>query len=301
MKRPAFYSTIEAVWYVPGSRDFLNREDEHVSIAEIERSIIKKYRKTIWRRFIKGINDYDLIEDGDVIAVAISGGKDSLLLAKLLQELKRHGKKQFELLFLTMDPGYLPAIRKQVEETAKAMGIPLQIYDSNVFEVAEDIGGEKPCYMCARMRRGSLYDKAKSLGANKLALGHHFDDVIETVMMNVLFGGSYKTMMPKLHSTNFEGMELIRPMIFIRESDIRQWVKYNDLTPIDCACTVTAKENFGARAYVKNLIETIAEENPNVAMSIYRSAENVELGAILGYKDSEGEKHSFLEHYEKGE
>ncbi|MFR9297004.1 MAG: tRNA 2-thiocytidine biosynthesis TtcA family protein, partial [Aedoeadaptatus pacaensis] len=176
-----------------------------MSIAEIERSIIKKYRKTIWRRFIKGINDYDLIEDGDVIAVAISGGKDSLLLAKLLQELKRHGKKQFELLFLTMDPGYLPAIRKQVEETAEAMGIPLQIYDSNVFEVAEDMGGEKPCYMCARMRRGSLYDKAKSLGANKLALGHHFDDVIETVMMNVLFGGSYKTMMPKLHSTNFEG------------------------------------------------------------------------------------------------
>lgn len=271
------------------------------TVAEIERSIIKRYRKQIWRRFVKGINDFDMIDDGDVIAVAISGGKDSLLLAKLLQELKRHGKKQFELLFICMNPGYLPSIQEQVKVTAEAMGIPLQMYDSNVFEVAEDMGGEKPCYICARMRRGSLYDKAQSLGANKLALGHHFDDVIETVLMNVLFGGSYKTMMPKLHSTNFEGMELIRPMVYIREEDIRRFVRANDLIPINCACTVTQKENFGARAYVKNLIEEIAEENPNVAMSIFRSAQNVELGALLGYKDYDGKQMSFLDRYDKGE
>ena len=194
------------------------------TVADIERSIIKRFRKQIWRRFIKGINDFDMIDDGDVIAVAISGGKDSLLLAKLLQELKRHGKKQFELIFICMNPGYLPHIQEQVKVTAEAMGIPLQMYDSNVFEVAEDMGGEKPCYICARMRRGSLYDKAKSLGANKLALGHHFDDVIETVLMNVLFGGSYKTMMPKLHATNFEGMELILSLIHISEPTRREWL-----------------------------------------------------------------------------
>ncbi|MDD7363057.1 MAG: ATP-binding protein [Peptoniphilus sp.] len=272
-----------------------------MAVEEIERSIIKKYRKQIWRRFIKGINDFDMIDDGDVIAVAISGGKDSLLLAKLLQELKRHGKKQFDLLFICMNPGYLPSIQRQVLETAEDMGIPLTMYDSNVFEVAEDMGGEKPCYMCARMRRGSLYDKARSLGANKLALGHHFDDVIETIMMNILFGGSYKTMMPKLHATNFKNMELIRPMVFIREEDIKRWVKHNELTPIDCACTVTQKENYGARAYVKNLIRELAEENPNVEMSIFRSAQNVELGAILGYKDRSGKAVSFLDAYDKGE
>ncbi|MDQ0508716.1 tRNA 2-thiocytidine biosynthesis protein TtcA [Aedoeadaptatus ivorii] len=272
-----------------------------MSVQEIERSIIKKFRKDIWRRFIKGINEFEMIEDGDVIAVAMSGGKDSLLLAKLLQELKRHGKKEFSLRFIAMDPGYLPEIVTQVKENSEKAGIPLEMYGSNVFDVAEDMGGEKPCYICARMRRGSLYDKAKSLGCNKLALGHHFDDVIETVMMNVLFGGSYKTMMPKLHSTNFSGMELIRPMIYIREDDIRSWVAYNDLSPIDCACTVTAKENFGARAYVKNLIREIKAENPNVEMSIFRSAQNVEMGAILGYKDPAGARHDFLEVYDKGE
>lgn len=272
-----------------------------MTIKEIEKSIIKKFRKPIWRRFIKGINEFELIEDGDVIAVAVSGGKDSLLLAKLLQELQRHGKKRFELLFICMDPGYLPAIKKQVSDQAHYLDIPLSMYDSNVFEVAEDMGGEKPCYLCARMRRGSLYDKAQSLGANKLALGHHFDDVIETVMLNVLFGGSYKTMMPKLHATNFEGMELIRPMIFIREDDVRRWVSYNGLDPIDCACTVTQKGEYGARAYVKSLIKKITEENPNAEMSIFRSAQNVEMGAILGYKDRSGRSVSFLDHYDKGE
>ncbi|MCD1146743.1 tRNA 2-thiocytidine biosynthesis TtcA family protein [Peptoniphilus sp. KCTC 25270] len=270
-------------------------------IKEIERSIIKSYRKDIWKRFVKGINDYEMIEEGDKIAIAISGGKDSLLLAKLFQELLRHGKKDFSLEFICMNPGYRPDIVEQIQYNAKDLGIPMKMYDAPVFRVAEEMGGDRPCYMCARMRRGSLYDKAKQLGCNKLALGHHADDVIETILMNVLFGGNYKTMMPKLHSTNFEGMELIRPMVFIREDDIRRWVKYNGINPIDCACTVTEKKNVGARVYVKNLIQEVKKTNPNVEMSIYRSAENVEMGAILGYKDSQGVHHSFLETYGKEE
>lgn len=266
---------------------------------KVERSIIKTYRKEIWTRFIKGINDYQMVENGDKIALAISGGKDSLLLAKLFQELLRHGKRNFSLEFICMNPGYRPDIYETILENAKLLNIPMKVYDSPVFEVAGDLGGDKPCYLCARMRRGSLYAKAQELGCNKLALGHHHDDVIETVLMNVLFSGNYKTMMPKLHSTNFENMELIRPMIFIREEDIKRWVIANGLNPIDCACTVTEKTNFGARIYTKNLIQEIKKDFPNVEMSIYRSAENVELGAILGIKDKEGVNHSFLENYGK--
>lgn len=264
---------------------------------KVERSIIKSYRKQIWRRFIKAINEYDLIQEGDKIAVAMSGGKDSLLLAKLFQELSRHGKKDFSLEFICMNPGYRPDIYEKIEENARGLEIPMKIYDAPVFQVAGDMGGDNPCYLCARMRRGSLYDKAQELGCNKLALGHHHDDVIETIMMNVLFSGNYKTMMPKLHSTNFENMELIRPMVFIREDDVQRWVNYNEIDPIDCACTVTAKENFGARAYVKRLIKEIKKDVPNVEMSIYRSAENVELGAILGTKDQFGNHQSFLKDY----
>ena len=232
-----------------------------------------------------------------------------------MQELKRHGKKQFELLFLTMDPGYLPAIRKQVEETARTMGIPLQIYDSNVFEVAEDMGGEKPCYMCARMRRGSLYDKAKSLGANKLALGHHFDDVIETVMMNVLFGGSYKTMMPKLHSTNFQGMELIRPLYYVKEEDILDWKDYNGLHFLQCACRFTeriAKEqaargmageaadivHTSKRQEMKELIRSLRKTSPFIDANIMKSVENINLDACLGYV-KDGVRRHFMDEYDE--
>ncbi|MDO5301818.1 MAG: ATP-binding protein [Tissierellia bacterium] len=266
---------------------------------KIEQSIIKKFRRELWRPFIKGVQEFELIEEGDHIAVAMSGGKDSLLLAKLLQELKRHGKVSFELSFISMNPGYLPEIVETVWHNAELCGIPLEMFDTEVFAVAEELGGEKPCYLCARMRRGNLYAKARELGANKLALGHHLDDVVETVLLNVLFGSSYKTMMPKLHSTNFEGMELIRPMTYIREEDIRSWVRYNGLTPIDCACVVTQRSNFGAREYVKGLLPKLREEIPNVDASLFNSARNVELGAILGYKDLEGDYHSFLDHYEE--
>lgn len=266
---------------------------------KVERSIIKTYRKEIWTRFIKGVNEYNLIENGDKIAIAISGGKDSLLLAKLFQEIMKHGKRDFSLEFICMDPGYRPDIRKKIEENAGLLNIPMEIYPAPVFEVAGDLGGDKPCYLCARMRRGSLYAKAQELGCNKLALGHHHDDVIETVLMNVLFSGNYKTMMPRLHSSNFEGMELIRPMVFIREEDIRRWVAGNGLEPIDCACTVTQKEDFGARVYAKKLIAQVKKDFPNVEMSIYRSAENVELGAVLGIKDKKGNKVSFLDNYGK--
>lgn len=266
-------------------------------VKKVERSIIKTYRKEIWSRFIKGVNEYNLIEDGDKIAIAISGGKDSLLLAKLFQEIIKHGKRNFSIELICMDPGYRKDIRKKIEENARILNIPMKIYDSPVFQVAGNLGGDKPCYLCARMRRGSLYAKAQELGCNKLALGHHHDDVIETVLMNVLFSGNFKTMMPRLHSSNFENMELIRPMVFIREDDIRRWVLGNGIEPIDCACTVTEKENFGARVYTKNLIAQVKKDFPNVEMSIYRSAENVELGAILGIKDREGAHRSFLEKY----
>ncbi len=271
------------------------------SLREVERSIIKSRRSTLWSPFVRAVREYDLVEAGDKIAIAISGGKDSFLLAKLFQELKRHGKYPFELEFITMDPGYRPEIRATIERTAKELNIPLHIYDTDVFEIAELIGKEKPCYLCARMRRGSLYDKAQELGCNKLALGHHFDDVIETVLMNVLFSANFKTMMPKLHSTNFENMELIRPMVYIHEEEIIQWTKSNEIDVIDCACTVTQKEEGTARSYTKKLIQELKEDIPNVEMSIYRAPENVEMGAILGWKDLDQHKHHFLDYYRQKE
>lgn len=271
------------------------------SLREVEKSIIKSRRSGLWSPFIRAIREYELVESGDRIAVAISGGKDSFLLAKLLQELKRHGKHPFELEFITMDPGYRPDIRTTIECTAEDLNIPLHIYDTDVFEIAELIGRERPCYLCARMRRGSLYAKAQELGCNKLALGHHFDDVIETVLMNVLFSANFKTMMPKLHATNFDDMELIRPMVYVREEEIIQWTRTNEIPVIDCACTVTQKEEGTARSYTKELIQAIKRDVPNVEMSIYRSAENVELGAILGWKDQDQKKQHFLDHYIKKE
>lgn len=271
---------------------------------EIEQSIIKKYRKQIWRKFVKGVQTYDMIQPNDKIAVCISGGKDSMLMAKLLQELKRHGKFDFELVFLSMDPGYNEKNRKKIEENAEILEIPVQFFESDIFQVVTNIE-KSPCYLCARMRRGFLYAKAKELGCNKIALGHHIDDVVETILMGMFYGSQIQTMMPKLHSTNFEGMELIRPMYLIEEKDIIHWCHYNDLAFIQCACRFTEEmEELGdvhhtsKREEMKNLIKYLETMNPNVKKNVFKSMENVKLGTVIAYSDDEGEHH-FLEKYNK--
>ncbi|MDO5715797.1 MAG: ATP-binding protein [Tissierellia bacterium] len=265
---------------------------------EIERALIKKYRRYLWTKFVKAINEYELIQDGDRIAVAISGGKDSLILAKLFQELYSHGYRNFELEFIAMDPGYAPEIRASHEKNLEYLGIPAHIYDADIFDIAGEIAKKNPCYMCARMRRGSLYAKAEELGCNKLALGHHLDDVIETILLNVLCAGSYKTMMPKLKADNFENMELIRPLYLIREESIIAWTKYSGLNPLDCACEVTKKEEGSMRKKIKNLIGELREDDfTNVEMNIFRSAENVEIDRVISYK-KDGKKHHFLDDYD---
>lgn len=268
------------------------------TIEEIERAIIKTYKKDIWVKFVRAINDFDMIKDGDKIAVAISGGKDSLTLAKLFQELKRHGKMKFELEFMAMNPGYVDENLDRLEYNCKALGIPVKMYDSDIFQVAEKIAGENPCYMCARMRRGNLYAKAQSLGCNKLALGHHFNDVIETVMLNIIYSGNFKTMMPKLHSDNFENMEIIRPMYYVEEEAIKRFMRFTGLRPLDCACAVTKRRSGNRRFWIKDLISEIKKVHPQADINILRSTENVNMGAIVGYKIRD-EKHSFLETYEK--
>ena len=265
-------------------------------LKQIERSLIKTYRKHVWSKFIRAIKEYELIEDGDKIAVAISGGKDSLILAKLFQELYKYGNQNFELEFIAMDPGYHPDIRSLLEENCEHLGIPVKIYDADVFEVANRIAGDYPCYMCARMRRGSLYGKAEELGCNKLALGHHFDDVIETTMLNVLCGANFKTMMPKLRARNFENMEIIRPLYLIEEDYIVRWIRNSGIMPLNCACMVAAKKIGSKRHEIKELIKNLGKTFDNVEMSIFRAAENVNIRGVLGYED-EGVKHSFLEFY----
>lgn len=269
---------------------------------EIERSIVKKFRKEIWRKFTKAINEYELIQDGDKIAVCISGGKDSMLMAKLFQELERHGKKNFEVVFLVMNPGYNEANYNQIIENAKLMNVPITVFDSEIFDVV--VGeGDSPCYLCARMRRGYLYSKAQEMGCNKIALGHHFDDVIETILMGMIYGAQIQTMMPKLHSTNFEGMELIRPLYLVREEDIIHWVNYNNLRFIQCACRLTERlaqvEDAGhvsKRAEVKELIRELRKKSPYIEKNIFRSVENVNLETVIAYK-KDGEYHHFLDEY----
>nr|WP_051554875.1 ATP-binding protein [Lachnospira multipara] len=282
----------------------MNLEDSNepiIDAAYIERSIVKKFRKPIWRQFTKALNEYDLIKDGDKIAVCISGGKDSMLLAKLFQELKKHGRNNFELVFLVMNPGYNEVNSKKIEENAKLLNIPIQVFKTEIFDTVAEIV-ESPCYLCARMRRGYLYSKAKELGCNKIALGHHFDDVIETILMGMLYGGQVQTMMPKLHSTNFEGMELIRPMYLIREEDIKHWCAYNKLTFIQCACRMTeAVANNDAnltskRAETKALIKELAAKDPIIEKNIFRSVENVNVDTVVAYK-KKGVKHHFLDEY----
>lgn len=273
-------------------------DEDKKSQKEIERSIIKKYRKQIWSKFIKGIKKYNLVEEGDKIAVAISGGKDSLLLAKLFQELKRHGQVNFELEFIAMDPGYHQNIKELLIENCEHMGIPVHIYESKIFDIVDNIAQDYPCYMCAKMRRGSLYDKAKTLGCNKLALGHHYNDVIETSLMNILYAGTVKTMLPKLKSQNFENMELIRPMYMIREKDIEAFTRNAGIWPLNCACMVAAKRTSNMRYELKGMIENLSVDTKVVEKSIFSALHNINLDASIGWV-KDGEKHSYLDEYDE--
>ena len=276
-----------------------------ITTFDIEQSLRKKFKKSIWSKFTKAVRDYELVQEGDKIAVCISGGKDSMLMAKLFQELQRHHKVEFELVFLVMDPGYSAANRQIIENNAKKLGIPITIFESDIFDAVFEIE-KSPCYLCARMRRGHLYHQAKQLGCNKIALGHHYDDVIETILMGMLYGAQMQTMMPKLHSTNFEGMELIRPLYLVREDDIKKWRDYNNLYFLQCACKFTETcsscqdngQNNSKRLEVKNLIREMKKTNPYVEGNIFKSVENVNLSTIIAYK-KDGVKHHFLETYDE--
>lgn len=274
-----------------------------MELREIEKSIIKKYRKQIWARFVKAINEYDLISENDKIAVCISGGKDSFLMAKCFQELKRHGKINFDLIFLVMNPGYNDKNYQKIIENSEKLNIPIEIFDSNIFEYVNSLDEGSPCYLCARMRRGNLYSKAKELGCNKIALGHHYDDVLETILLNIFYGGEIKTMLPKLHSTNFQGMELIRPMYLIKEKDIKSWVKNNELEFLNCACKFTEENNdkvesSSKRLEMKRLIENLRRTSPYIEDSLFKCVDNINLEAVMGYK-KDGVKYSFLDNYDK--
>jgi tRNA(Ile)-lysidine synthase TilS/MesJ len=269
---------------------------------EIERSIIKKYRKDIWSKFVRAIIDYELIKENDKVMVCISGGKDSFLLAKCMQELVRHGKVKFEACYVCMNPGYNDKNRELIISNAKRLNIPLEMFESNIFDVANNVSGGSPCYLCARMRRGCLYNKAKELGCNKIALGHHFDDVIETTLLSMFYGSEVKTMMPKLHSDNFPGLELIRPMYLIKEEAIINWKNYNNLTFLNCACKFTEesskKEDNSKRLEMKKLINELRKQDKNIDYNIFKAMDNVNLECVLGTKRN-GKYHSFLENYEE--
>lgn len=272
---------------------------------KIELSIRKKFHKELFSKFTKAINEYELVKEHDHIAVCISGGKDSMLMAKLFQELKKHNKFDFDVTFLVMDPGYSPENRRIIEQNARLMNIPIKIFESDIFDAVDTIE-KSPCYLCARMRRGHLYKNAKELGCNKIALGHHYDDVIETILMGMLYGSQIQTMMPKLHSTNFEGMELIRPLYLIREDDIKHWRDYNDLHFLQCAChftdTCSSCKDDGTsnskRLEIKKLIAELKKVNPYVEANIFKSVENVNLSTVIAYKEN-GVRHHFLEKYDE--
>lgn len=271
---------------------------------EIERILITKYRKNIWSKFVKGISEYKMIKENDKIAVCISGGKDSFVMAKCFQELQLHGKVKFDLEFIVMNPGYNEKNLEKIKENAEILNIPIKIFESNIFEVVNDAGGS-PCYLCARMRRGNLYSKAKELGCNKIALGHHYDDVVETILLSMIYGGEIKTMMPKLHSTNFKGLQLIRPMYFVKETDIISFAKYNNLEFINCACKFTEENTLknitsSKRLEMKKLISEFRKKNKNIEQNIFKSVCNVNLNTIIGYHKDEY-NYNFLDDYdEKG-
>ena len=278
-------------------------EEQQDAYLDIEQSIRKKFKKSIWCKFTKAVREYELVKEGDKIAVCISGGKDSMLMAKLFQELKRHGKVNFEVVFLVMNPGYNEINYQTIKDNAQILNVPITVFESDIFNIVAS-EEQSPCYLCARMRRGYLYSKAKELGCNKIALGHHYDDVIETILMGMLYGAQVQTMMPKLHSTNFEGMELIRPLYLVREDDIKAWRDYNDLKFIQCACKFTDtcttcdnEETRSKRLEIKNLIHDLKKTNPFIEGNIFKSVENVNLDTVIAYK-KDGVKHHFLEHYE---
>ena len=283
--------------------DKMSMTDENEKAFEVEKSLRKKFRKEIWSKFTKAVNTYELVKPGDKIAVCISGGKDSMLMAKCFQELKLHDKFDFDVKFLVMDPGYSPRNRQVIEENARILNIPITVFESDIFESVYNIE-KSPCYLCARMRRGHLYAYAKELGCNKIALGHHYDDVIETILMGMLYGAQVQTMMPKLHSTNFEGMELIRPLYLVREDDIKAWRDYNGLNFIQCACkftdtctTCNNEENQSKRVEIKELIKKLKQVNPHVESNIFRSVENVNIDTVVAYKQN-GVKPNFLDEYD---
>ncbi len=270
---------------------------------EIERSIIKRFRKEIWSKFVKAVKEYQLINENDKIMVCISGGKDSFLMAKCIQELERHSDVKFEAKYVVMDPGYNKKNREYIIENARKLNIPITIFESNIFDVVSSVG-DSPCYLCARMRRGYLYSKAQELGCNKISLGHHFNDVIETTLLSMFYGSEIKTMLPKLHSENFPGLELIRPLYLVRENDVLAWRDYNNLEFLNCACKFTEltsdieKENISKRKEIKKLIASLKEVNPNIDNNIFNSINNINLNTVLGYK-KDGVKHSFLDDYDK--
>ncbi len=272
---------------------------ENKELIDCERSIIKKFRKELWSKFVKGLQEYDMIEEGDKICVTISGGKDSLIMAKLFQELQKHGNKKIELVFIAMNPGFNEENLALLKDNCVKMNIPVIVKDSVVFEVANKLSPNSPCYMCARMRRGFLYQQAKDHGCNKMALGHHFNDVIETTMMNVLYAGSFKTMVPKVQAENFEEMTLIRPMYFIKEDDIKRYMKYHNITTMACGCEVASGAIASKRARVKALIKELKEEFGVIDQNIFKSCENINLDACLGYKSNDEVFH-FNDMYERG-
>lgn len=278
--------------------DILVPFNERKSLSDIEHSITKRYRKRIWSKFVKAVSDFEMIKEGDRIAVAVSGGKDSMLMAKLFQELQRHWKVKFELEFIAMDPGYHQSIKDLLIDNCKYLNIPIHIFDSGIFEVVNKIAKDYPCYMCAKMRRGVLYKKAQELGCNKLALGHHFDDVIETTLLNILYSGNFKTMMPKLKSSNFKGLELIRPLYFVHEENIQTFIQNSGIWPLNCACMVAAEKIGNKRYEIKDMIKELKKSFKDVDKSIFNAARNVNMDAILGWR-KDGEKHSFLENYDE--
>ena len=289
--------------YIAWLMDRMREPQKQDKAKDVEQSLRKKFKKTIWSKFTKAITTYELVKPGDAIAVCISGGKDSMLMAKCFQELKLHNKFDFTVKFLVMDPGYSAANRRIIEENARNLNVPITVFESDIFDSVYHIE-KSPCYLCARMRRGHLYHFAKELGCNKIALGHHYDDVIETILMGMLYGAQIQTMMPKLHSTNFEGMELIRPLYLVREEAIKAWRDYNGLHFIQCACkftdtcsTCNNEENRSKRMEIKELIRTLKQSNPYVEGNIFKSVENVNLDTVVAYKQN-GEKHTFLEGYD---
>jgi tRNA(Ile)-lysidine synthase TilS/MesJ len=278
--------------------DILVPFNERKPVEEIERSLTTTYRSKIWSKFIKAIKQYELVKDGDKVAIGVSGGKDSMLMAKLFQRLQKNRQIDFEIEFLLADPGYHPDIKKLMLDNCEYLEIPIKVFNSGIFEVVDRIAKDYPCYMCARMRRGALYSKAKELGCNKLALGHHYNDVIETTMLNVLYSGNFKTMLPKLKATNFENMELIRPLYYIEEEHIERFTQNSGIWPLNCACMVAAKKIGNKRYEIKEMIKEFKKKFPDVEKSIFKAAENVNLDAILGWQKN-GEKYSYLDFYDE--